>query len=533
VLATSASAATSFTWSGADSTGVIDWSGTTNWVGAVAPSGSVGTLTFPGLTAAACPPNPPAAACYQSNNDLPGISAAAIAIDDGNHTGGLGSSAGYDVTGNGITLGSGGIAAAPDPADVGFGGASISLPITLGASQTWTVAGGALDQQLALSGSIAGAASTLGITFSNNGYLELDGDTEVGAITASGQGTLVDGSAVNGSDGNPVNLTAGAELLVPNAGATSGPLTTTGAQIQVGEGGGPDGTLAVNGGVTLDAASTMTFFVDRAGTTPGTDFSQLTASGNVALGGASLAVLNNTSHCPKLVPGDVLVLLQTTGTLSGTFGNAADGALLPLDLPCGGAVKIHYTSNSVTATVPRVAPPQQGQSANVGLVSGTVLVNGVPLTYETHIHFGSVIDTRHGVIAITTKVGHKTEVVEVSQGVFRLTQAKKTGLTTATLVENRSVCRTLHTASRKGAVLTRSRKRLGKLRVKGKRRHRLHFVSAGGWGSAGVGDPDWLVADRCDGTYIHVYQGAVTVRDFALHRRLTLRAGKSYVARSR
>src|SRR5436309_770885 len=87
-------------------------------VGLFAPSGSVGTLSFPALTNAACTSSPPTDTCYQSSNDISGVNASAISIDDGGHGSGPFLSA-YLITGKGITLGSGGITAAPTASDSG------------------------------------------------------------------------------------------------------------------------------------------------------------------------------------------------------------------------------------------------------------------------------------------------------------------------------------------------------------------------------------------------------------------------------
>ena len=43
--------------------------------------------------------------------------------------------------------------------------------------------------------------------------------------------------------------------------------------------------------------------------------------------------------------------------------------------------------------------------------------------------------------------------------------------------------------------------------------------------------PQWLVADRCDGTSTTVRSGSVLVRDFVRRRTIVLTAGRSYLAR--
>jgi hypothetical protein len=43
----------------------------------------------------------------------------------------------------------------------------------------------------------------------------------------------------------------------------------------------------------------------------------------------------------------------------------------------------------------------------------------------------------------------------------------------------------------------------------------------------------WVTVDRCDGTLTRVTEGAVSVRDKVRHRTVLVRAGHSYLAKSR
>ena len=354
-----------FTWSGLtpNSATSTNWSNGTNWVGSTAPSGTVGTLTFPALTSSACTANPPSSACYTGNDDFTALSANAISIDDG---------VGYDLSGNEITLGSGGLTAAPSVDDTGSV-PQLDFPIALGANETWSIAGGAQNQQqLSIGGAVSGATKTLGFAFSDQGFLSLFANAEVGAVTATGSGEIgLYGTSLNGTDGNPVSLSA-AGLFADFAGSKVGPLTSTGSQIQVGQGSSPDGTLAVDGGVTLDPASAVLLFIDQAGTTPSTDYSQITASGTVTLGNAKL-LLNAAGPCPALSLGDVDTLISTTGSISGTFSGVPDGTTVPLRSCTGTApvLQINYTTHTVIATVVNAS----GVPTNISppTISGTTI----------------------------------------------------------------------------------------------------------------------------------------------------------------
>jgi hypothetical protein len=78
----SSASASSFTWSGRSTT-TENWSEAQDWEGGVAPTGAVGTLTFPKLTSLACEDERPYHPCYYSKNNVSGLSAESVRIDDG------------------------------------------------------------------------------------------------------------------------------------------------------------------------------------------------------------------------------------------------------------------------------------------------------------------------------------------------------------------------------------------------------------------------------------------------------------------
>ena len=57
------------------------------------------------------------------------------------------------------------------------------------------------------------------------------------------------------------------------------------------------------------------------------------------------------------------------------------------------------------------------------------------------------------------------------------------------------------------------------------------FRTKGRYSSATVRGTKWLTADRCDGTFTKVQRGVIAVADFPNRRQITLRAGRSYLAR--
>jgi hypothetical protein len=365
-----------------------EWSVAANWSGTTPPTTSntaVGTLSFP--TLGTC------GTCYTSHDGLTGISATTLVL--GNNT------KQYQIKGNSFTVGSGGIVDTPG----GGAGDVIKAPIALsGGPQTWAVGStlngyNSLTFQAPITGSSASAV-TMSIP---RGDLFIDSDMEVGPITSNGPGGLHIGGppgsnepgSLNATNKQPVKVTAGS--LVPNPGSTAGPLTITGGTLLLGTNPKNNGatTLQVSGTTTVGSSTTTSMFINNNGSTPGTDFSQLSATGNITVGGKlvlgqGLSNNNNTGSCVTLSPGDVATLVTATGTLTGTFSNAANGATLTMASSCESVapkLRINYTANSVTATVvagaitsttttlaaPNPSPASTDQSVTL---TATVTTNG-------------------------------------------------------------------------------------------------------------------------------------------------------------
>jgi hypothetical protein len=362
------SSASAMTWSGAITATAVgpvsaNWSNPSNWADWANGVGTISALTsstlnFPVLSSPACTASPPTGACYASTNDVSGLNVSGISIDDG---------APYQLGGNAITLAAGGITARPSTGETDQGFPSLGVPISLGAPQTWSITGGPENQQLEIGAPVTGHSDALAIGLSNQTVLGLYADDEVGPVRVTSSGTgapstvqlggLGTSGSLNGTDANPVSFSGAGLLADPG---TVGPLTMTGGQLEVGTS-YQAGTLAVSGGATLDSTSTLSAYIPRSGTRPGTDFSQLSATGTVNLGNAQLSLGGQTiagevPSCPVLTPGDVDTLVTTTGSLTGTFAGVPDGTTIPIDCPAGSirtppTVKIDYTAHTVTATV--------------------------------------------------------------------------------------------------------------------------------------------------------------------------------------
>jgi hypothetical protein len=341
-------ATTDLTWTGAAAPGEANWSDATNWEG-VAPSGTIGTLTFPVLTSGECATSPPTWTCYDSNNDVNSLEVGALSIGGG-----------YSITGNPIKLGSGGITA-NSGASAPFLGV-LYTPITLTAPQTWTINSGEYAG-LNVGSEVTGPSNALALALSH-GSLELTDNVEAGTVSVTGAYRLTlwgpgsETAKLNATDDNPVNFSAGTELVADN-GAT-GPLTLTGAGLDLSNLGivNTAGGLSVVGGVAL--GDTFTTEIVKSGTVAGTDYAQLAATGPVNLDSAQLTLITSTYtgtsfECLAPTPGAVYILATTTGALSGTFAGVPNGATVSGNCGLGTGTpptfKVNYTAHAVTATV--------------------------------------------------------------------------------------------------------------------------------------------------------------------------------------
>lgn len=142
----------------------------------------------------------------------------------------------------------------------------------------------------------------------------------------------------------------------------------------------------------------------------------------------------------------------------------------------------------------------------------------------------SLVDTRKGTARLTSSRTAGTEIQdsEFSGGVFQVLQSRSRrarGLTEVRL--KGSSFRSCSRAKGKRAS-TAARRVIRRLRGRGRGR----FRTRGRYSAATVRGTTWTVEDRCDGTLTRVTRGRVTVRDFRRRRTVTVRAGKSYLARA-
>jgi hypothetical protein len=199
---------------------------------------------------------------------------------------------------------------------------------------------------------------------------------------------------------------------------------------------------------------------------------------------------------------------------------------------------VAYHENGVLYAAPFNAsapPPVLGRSVTVARVSGTVLVkvkgqSFKPLTADRGIPVGSLVDTRRGVVSLTSAVNARgtTQSGTFTAGIFQVLQARRSRGLTNLRLSGKGFGRCARAGKASAARRRLSRRVIRKLRANAKGR----FRTTGKYASATVRGTRWDMSDRCDGTLTRVRRGQVVVDDRRRKRKITVRAGKSYLARA-
>jgi hypothetical protein len=226
----------------------------------------------------------------------------------------------------------------------------------------------------------------------------------------------------------------------------------------------------------------------------------------LAVFGGNLYAGGNFTNVAGTGPASFLVAYPLASALAGGGGGGGGG---------GG---------TTTSTTPGggAAPPATGTP------TGTVLVNGRPFT-GGRIPYNSTVDVTRGTLALTTDTGTiKVNGAGGITAVFVLARGTDRGKAIVELRLARgdfSVCpkRKTRSVSAAGAANTVVRQLWGD--GKGA------FRTRGRYATATVRGTNWLTSDRCDGTQVRVRRGVIQVSDVPRRRQVTLRAGRTYLAR--
>jgi hypothetical protein len=286
---------------------------------------------------------------------------------------------------------------------------------------------------------------------------------------------------------------------------------------------------AVVGGIVNPNDKPATYSFEY-GTT--TAYGVATAAASIAKGKSDVSV---TATLTGLQPSTTyhvrLVASNNDGIMRGAdvaFTTSADPTAPEVVAPAPGDTG---ALPGVPGTGPAPPAPVLGQSVNVAATVGTVVVrlpgaaSAVPLRGTSSIPVGTMVDTRKGVVALTTALpGGATQGATVHGGLFQVRQpASGRGMTELVLRGRKPSCAT----ARAAAVADRRPPR----QLWASDNHG-RFRTRGSNAVATVRGTSWYMADRCDGTYTRVKRGKVAVRDLRTGRTVLLHAGQSHLARA-
>jgi hypothetical protein len=150
------------------------------------------------------------------------------------------------------------------------------------------------------------------------------------------------------------------------------------------------------------------------------------------------------------------------------------------------------------------------------------------------IPIGSTIDAREGEVRVATarnRAGARQEI-SVSEGVFSLRQDTGRRPVTVLRLTGGSFRSCGGSSSRGRGAQERNSKPVRRLRTRRDKPQPAPTKVRGRYSIAADFNTTWLTEDRCDGTLTRVKSGAVRVHDLVRHRSVTVRAGRSYLARA-
>jgi hypothetical protein len=181
---------------------------------------------------------------------------------------------------------------------------------------------------------------------------------------------------------------------------------------------------------------------------------------------------------------------------------------------------------------PPARRPRAGKDSTVKVLEGTIFVfkNGqfIPFSGAANVPVNTDVDTRKGQLTVTTAAdssGH-TASARLAAGIFRIRQRLRRGKA-ATDLQLRTpaglakACATKAKRPRKGVVRTLAAVTKGRYRM------------VGGAAKATAKNAAVTMTDTCSGTRVKVSKGKAKIAAKGRKKPITLRAGKTYLAKAR
>jgi hypothetical protein len=179
--------------------------------------------------------------------------------------------------------------------------------------------------------------------------------------------------------------------------------------------------------------------------------------------------------------------------------------------------------------------PRAGVDQTVRLEAGEVRVlkageGFVPFAGAANVPIGSVIDTTKGRLAVTTAAkfggGAQTQSARLSAGIFQAKQRRAKGKAAVTDLRLRTPA-----GSSRACAAGRRAPAKGVRALTGVTKGRYRAVGAAAIATST--NATWTVTDTCNGTRVSVTRGSVSVRDLERGRTVTVRPGRSYLAKAK
>ncbi len=235
---------------------------------------------------------------------------------------------------------------------------SVNLSKTLGASSPLVLSA---VRDLSLGGSIAASGGALPLTFNagrnitssqslatNGGAVVLNpaGEFTLGGSLNAGAGTVslqsgVLRSATSQTITTSAGFSVGSAAALRLQGTITGPLNVVGSVSPAAP--GATGSLQVNGALTLQAASTTN--IEIGGTSVGSTYDKITATGAAAVAGTLQVELVNNFH-DTIAGSNTFTILQGS-SVTGTFSGYPNGSRYTLANDRG-SFRVNYTATTVT-----------------------------------------------------------------------------------------------------------------------------------------------------------------------------------------